>query len=607
MEPNPALSLLHASNPKPDVRLSYGTAGFRTTHTLLPSTCVRMGVLAAIRSRFAEGQFVGVMVTASHNPESDNGIKLTDPSGGMLSQVWEPPAERLANASTERDLIRVINKILTFFDIDDNCPAFVLVGRDTRPHSSHLADLVKKGAETMSCSVFDLGKRFFNTNLMLTEHSIVLLSTITFTGEVTTPQLHFAVQKANEKAQNSSSASVFDEMTVESVLEEYYSTLAKGYSSLVSSIHQLDPSARPLEAINLVVDASYGIGSKAALEFAAFWQKNYPSMPPLILDVRNQCGQGLVNEGCGAELVQKGRVPPAGVDASTDLGKLICSFDGDADRIVFHSFKSTDSSSSSPSNCNWVLFDGDKEAAIAAVMIFEEFRHLDNLMKESGEVFTAGCVQTAYANGASCDYLKRKGVNVVFARTGVKFLHHKAEKFDIGVYFEANGHGTVLFSPKLLKFLNDTKTKLKADPADSRCKVAVDRLLACSEVINQAVGDALSDMLLVLAAMQVLGMDQSSWEQMYSDLPSRQLKVPVANKSIIRCSEDEMRAEAPIAMQNDLDECMKQVKNGRCFVRPSGTEDVVRVYSEAATEDGAKWLADKATEAIITHVGAPSS
>lgn len=29
------------------------------------------------------------------------------------------------------------------------------------------------------------------------------------------------------------------------------------------------------------------------------------------------------------------------------------------------------------------------------------------------------------------------------AKTGVKHLHHKAQEFDIGVYFEANGHGTV--------------------------------------------------------------------------------------------------------------------------------------------------------------------
>jgi len=36
-----------------------------------------------------------------------------------------------------------------------------------------------------------------------------------------------------------------------------------------------------------------------------------------------------------------------------------------------------------------------------------------------------------------------KGLPVVCVPTGVKHLHHAAMQFDIGVYFEANGHGTV--------------------------------------------------------------------------------------------------------------------------------------------------------------------
>ena len=32
---------------------------------------------------------------------------------------------------------------------------------------------------------------------------------------------------------------------------------------------------------------------------------------------------------------------------------------------------------------------------------------------------------------------------MAFTPTGVKHLHHKAQEFDLGVYFEANGHGTV--------------------------------------------------------------------------------------------------------------------------------------------------------------------
>lgn len=38
--------------------------------------------------------------------------------------------------------------------------------------------------------------------------------------------------------------------------------------------------------------------------------------------------------------------------------------------------------------------------------------------------------------------------------TGVKYLHEVAVQFDVGIYFEANGHGTVLLSAALLTWLH---------------------------------------------------------------------------------------------------------------------------------------------------------
>ena len=52
-----------------------------------------------------------------------------------------------------------------------------------------------------------------------------------------------------------------------------------------------------------------------------------------------------------------------------------------------------------------------------------------------------------------------QNIPVACTPTGVKHLHHKALDFDIGVYFEANGHGTVIFSSKAQQLIREAAGK----------------------------------------------------------------------------------------------------------------------------------------------------
>jgi phosphoacetylglucosamine mutase len=96
-----------------------------------------------------------------------------------------------------------------------------------------------------------------------------------------------------------------------------------------------------------------------------------------------------------------------------------------------------------------VLLDGDKIATLAAVFLRQLLSSVPAGMVSPP--LRIGVVQTAYANGASTDYIsKTLGLEVACTPTGVKHLHHVAKEFDVGIYFESNGHGTVLFDPRVV-------------------------------------------------------------------------------------------------------------------------------------------------------------
>lgn len=166
--------------------------------------------------------------------------------------------------------------------------------------------------------------------------------------------------------------------------------------------------------------------------------------------------------------------------------------------------------------------------------------------------------------------------------TGVKHLHHAAQRYDIGVYFEANGHGTVLFSPSALATLKSFQ------PSSPDSANAIKQLTALSNVINQAVGDALSDMLLVETVLAYRGWGAEEWDAGYEDLPNRLVKVEVRDRWAFETTDAERKLVTPEGLQDMVDQAVGKVSMGRSFVRPSGTEDCVRVYAEAKTSQGAE-------------------
>ena len=184
------------------------------------------------------------------------------------------------------------------------------------------------------------------------------------------------------------------------------------------------------------------------------------------------------------------------------------------------------------------------------------------------------------------------GVHTESVPTGVKYLHRKAECFDIGAYFEANGHGCVLAK------LDKIRAAIAEHAVDPDCEAA--RLLvSLLEVSNQAVGDAMSCMLMVECVLLQLDINLTEVAKMYQDLPSKMSKLQVKDRSQFETLPDnETVLVKPAGVQDEIQKIYSQYEGARCFVRPSGTEDVVRVYAEAPTLKEAEEIVQKTEEML---------
>jgi phosphoacetylglucosamine mutase len=470
---------------------------------------------------------------------------------------WEVISTEMANKTTPEHVSKYYHDIATKLKIDLSIPARVVVARDTRASGARLLGCLQDGLAAAGAEVKEY-------------------------GFLTTPQLHYMVRCLNTEG-----------------TKDAYGTPEKGYyekfgAAFKTALRGKKPSG------SLTVDGANGVGGPKLTELIKYLPSkeeggleifvindNVIKPESLNVDVSRDIWVNtyspLTSVQCGADYVKTNqRAPPS---SKAGPGDRCASLDGDADRVVYY-FKDEQNV--------FRLLDGDRIATLVASF-------LGDLVRQSGlaESIKIGVVQTAYANGAATNYVEQNlKLKVDCTPTGVKYLHHAAEKLDIGVYFEANGHGTVIFSHDTLDTIE------KYEPRNPGEKEAKEVLQACINLINQSVGDALSDFLLVEVVLAHKHWGPQEWLSTYTDLPNRLLKVLVTDRTIFKTADAERKLTSPEGVQAQIDKEVQKVRQGRSFARASGTEDAVRVYAEAATKAEAEDLARKVSEIVKAAGGA---
>lgn len=133
-------------------------------------------------------------------------------------------------------------------------------------------------------------------------------------------------------------------------------------------------------------------------------------------------------------------------------------------------------------------------------------------------------------------------------------------------------------------------------------------LIGLTDLINQTVGDALSDMLLVEAVLAHKNWTCTEWFNTYKDLPNRLARVEVEDRNAFKTvpGTAERKLASPAGAQEAIDAIVVKYTDARSFVRASGTEDAVRVYAEARTTAEAQDLC-RAVEHAVRKFGGNSA
>jgi phosphoacetylglucosamine mutase len=450
--------------------MKYGTSGFRDKSKEIINISYKIGQ-AMCNLVLSNNKNYGIMITASHNYYEDNGVKIIENTGNMISKRDENFIEDYVNNLFELDKI-----------IDVMTPKYIYIGYDTRSSCNNIKLNIIKGIKSVcnNINIIDFGK-------------------------VTTPQHHYLVSVNSHNPND--------------------------YISKFNKLINFN-----LNFSNITIDCANGIGYYPLCQLKSIHNLEYKLINT---DVHNH---QLLNHNSGTDyVISSNNLPSLNI-----VDSFGCSLDGDADRFIFYYY-----------DMKLNILDGDYIAMLYILM-------LTKILNKNPNKYTFGFIHTPYTNKAVIEWVKKINDNIQIecTATGVKNLHHAALKYDISVYFESNGHGTLLIN------------NLDLNQDDDIYKINI--------LNNKVVGDGISGIFCVLNFLKELNMSYKDWFNLLVKNNNLLYKKEVKDKSIFKTNDVGDRLLEPVNIQNMLDDIMKKY-DCYCFIRPSGTEDIIRIYIEGKT------------------------
>ena len=525
----------------------------------LKNLVFRAGIITSIFSMSKNGLPMGIMITGGNNNNSFNGIKICSEKGEMLSNEEEEYFDEIINSNNIKESINTLFAKLK----PKQGKCIIVIGIDNRESSKKLSEILIKGLKCIdNCS--------FNFYDIIPSPSLYFL---TFVNQMTFQKIGLKYKMVFVPRDN------------------YWGYLINSFNkfhSYYNIVFKTKEENKIKYENEICIDLSNGVASLYKNQIMSIFNNKENKFPLKIHLINDNNNEHELNINCGINSILEKKIPKNKKEKCASIVK--CStLSSDLDSIIYYIDEEDGKNGIE-------IIKGEKIIVLYAKMLdFLIDNFSKNLKIKYNEMIKMGIITSKYSNGAFISYCENnlKNYKLSVTKTGINNIQKESKKFDISICYEYNGLGTIYISQDL-----STKFgKLSSLIETSKDSQIIELFQLFIALFNSITSDGVSNLLVIESIMKSMNLSIKDVYDFYNEIPYKIVDIKMKYNKFIT-NEDDSKIIEPKNMQIIIDELSNKYANSKIYVRPTGTEDFLRVYVESETDDNCEKIIEELSKRL---------
>ena len=338
----------------------------------------------------------------------------------------------------------------------------------------------------------------------------------------------------------------------------------------------------------ICIDLANGVASLYKNQIMSIFNNKENKFPLKIHLINDNNNEHELNINCGINSILEKKIPKNKKEKCASIVKC-ATLSSDLDSIIYYIDEEDGKNGIE-------IIKGEKIIVLYAKMLdFLIDNFSKNLKIKYNEMIKMGIITSKYSNGAFISFCENnlKNYKLSVTKTGINNIQKESKKFDISICYEYNGLGTIYISQDL-----STKFgKLSSLIETSKDSQIIELFQLFIALFNSIASDGVSNLLVIESIMKSMNLSIKDVYDFYNEIPYKIVDIKMKYSKFIT-NEDDSKIIEPKNMQIIIDELSNKYANSKIYVRPTGTEDYLRVYVESETDDNCEKIIEELSKRL---------